>query len=78
MKPIPDIVKEFVLKTQGRMPETNEEMDEYLDLINHAKEYETAVAMKSLLGVKAMKKWGLETPEEIKAKWPGNHPQPLT
>lgn len=48
------------------MPQTDKEIDDYLDLINHAKEYATATTLKSLLGVKAMKKWGLKTPEEIK------------
>ena len=32
---IPDIVKQHVLKTQGRMPENQQEIDDFLDLINH-------------------------------------------
>lgn len=66
MKPIPEIVKEHVLKTQGRMPETNKEIDDYLDLINHAKEYSQAFEMQHLIGKRMMKKLGFKTCEEIK------------
>lgn len=48
------------------MPETDKEIDEYLDLINHAKEYADALIIKDAIGVKAMKKWGVKTTEEIK------------
>lgn len=48
------------------MPETDKEIDEYLDLINHAKEYADAVNMQWHIGKRSMKKWGLKTPEEIK------------
>lgn len=68
MKPIPEIVKEFILKKYGRMPETDEEIDHYLDLINHGEEYKKALILKNALGAKAMKKWGLKTPEEIKTE----------
>lgn len=47
------------------MPETQEEVDQYLDLINHAKEYEDSVSMKNLIGEKMMKKLGFKTPSEI-------------
>lgn len=63
---IPDIVKEHVLKTCGRMPETQKEIDDYLDLINHAKEYETSMILTKAIGKRSMKKWGLKTPEEVK------------
>jgi hypothetical protein len=69
MKPMPEIVKEFVLSTQGRMPQTDEEIDEYLDLINHGEEYKKALIIQREIGIKAMRKWGIETPEEIKKKW---------
>lgn len=66
MKTIPQIVKEHVLKNCGRMPETDEEIDQYLDLINHAKKYAEAVSVESLIGKQMMKKLGFKTPEEIK------------
>lgn len=66
MRTIPEIVKEFVLKTRGRMPETDEEIDEYLDLINHGEEYKKALILQDALGKRAMKKWGIKTPEEVK------------
>lgn len=50
------------------MPETQAEVDEYLDLINHANEYETALLIKSKVGEKMMKRLGLKTPNEIKAE----------
>jgi hypothetical protein len=65
---IPELVKEHCLKHCKRMPETGEEVNQYLDLINHLKEYETAVRLKSLIGIEAMKKWGLLPPDEVKAK----------
>lgn len=66
MKPIPEIVKEHVLKTQGRMPETDKEVDDYLDLINHAKEYSEAFKMEQLIGKRMVKKLGFKTCDEIK------------
>ena len=66
MKPIPEIVKEHVLKTQGRMPETDKEVDDYLDLINHAKEYSEAFKMEQLIGKGMVKKLGFKTCNEIK------------
>jgi len=66
MKPIPEIVQEFVLKTQGRMPETNKEIDEYLDLINHAKEYATAFQIQQIMSKRMMKRLGFKTCDEIK------------
>lgn len=66
---IPEIVKEYVLKNCKRMPETKEEVDEYLDLINHAKEYEKALYIKATgLSKKMIKKLGFKTPEEVKAE----------
>lgn len=69
LKPIPEIVKEHVLKNCGRMPETDKEIDEYLDLINHAKKYAEAVAIKNLIGERFMKKLGFKTPKEIKEEY---------
>jgi hypothetical protein len=63
---IPDIVKEHVLKNCGRMPETQQEVDEYLDLINHAKKYEESLILTQKLGKRAMKKWGLKKPDQVK------------
>ena len=65
MKPIPEIVKEYVLKHEGRMPETEEEINIYLDLINHGKEYAAAFEMERLIGKKLMKKFGLKSPAQI-------------
>lgn len=56
---IPKIVKQHVLKTQGRMPETDDEVNEYLDLINHAKEYANKLFMAKVLGKAGMKRLGL-------------------
>lgn len=70
MKPIPEIVKEHVLKTCGRMPETDDEIDDYLDLINYAKEYAEAFDVQQLIGKKMMKQFGLKTCEEIKKSPP--------
>jgi len=66
MKPIPEIVKDHVLKNNGRMPETEDEIDEYLDLINHANEYAEAWKLEQLIGARMMKKLGYKTPMEIK------------
>lgn len=70
MKPVPEIVKEFVLQTQGRMPETDQEIDDYLDLINHAKEYQTSFALEQTISKKLMKKLGFKTTDEIKNQPP--------
>jgi hypothetical protein len=63
---IPQIVKEYVLKNCGRMPETQQEVDQYLDLINHGKKYAESFVMQGLIGKRYMKKLGFQTPEEIK------------
>ena len=65
-KPIPEIVKEHILKTQGRMPETAEEIDGYLDLINHAKKYAEAIEMEQIMGKGMMKRFGFKTTDQIK------------
>lgn len=70
MKPIPEIVKEYVLKTCGRMPQTDKEVDEYLDLINHAKEYQTALILEQKVSKKFLKKLGFKTTDEIKLNPP--------
>lgn len=69
MKSIPDIVKEHVLNTQGRMPETDQEIDDYLDLINHAKEYADALDIQQLIGKRMMKRFGMKTPDQIKKEF---------
>lgn len=66
MKTIPEIVKEYVLETCGRMPESDKEIDEYLDLINHAKKYETAYILEKTISKKFLKKIGIKTTDEIK------------
>lgn len=66
MKPIPEIVKEFVIEKCGRMPETDKEIDDYLDLINHAKEYQTALILESKFSKKFLKRFGVKTSEEVK------------
>ena len=63
---IPEIVKEYVVKHCKRMPETQKEVDEYLDLINHAKEYEQSLMIKVAVGERMMKRLGIKTPDEIK------------
>lgn len=68
MRPIPEIVKEHVLKTQGRMPESDEEIDQYLDLINHGKDYAEAKILESVFSKKFLKKFGVESSETIKKK----------
>ena len=63
---IPEIVRQYVLKTQGRMPETQKEIDEYLDLINHSIKYAESVIIKNITGERFMEKFGIKTPEQIK------------
>ena len=63
---IPEIVKQYVLDNCGRMPETQKEIDQYLDLINHAKEYADSLVISKAVGKRFMKKLGIKTPEQIK------------
>lgn len=63
---IPEIVKQYVIKTQGRMPETQQEIDDYLDLINHAKKYSEAFKMEQYMSKRFMKKFGIKTTNEIR------------
>lgn len=63
---IPDIVKEYVLKHCKRMPETQAEIDDYLDLINHGKKYQTALMLEQKVSKKFLKKLGFQTSDEIK------------
>lgn len=70
MKPIPEIVKEYVMETCGHMPETDEEIDQYLDLINHAKKYSEAVEMEQIMSKRFMKRFGFKTTNDIKKEWP--------
>ncbi len=63
---IPEIVKQHVLKYNNRMPESQEEIDEYLDLINHAKEYAQSLVISGLLSKSMLKKLCFKTPEQIK------------
>jgi len=62
---IPDIVKQHVLKNCKRMPETEREVNEYLDLINQMKKYEQSLILESCLSKRMMKKLGLKSPKEI-------------
>lgn len=66
MPDIPEIVKAHVLRNCGRLPETQEEIDEYLDLINNAKEYETAIILESKFSKKYLKKMGIKSSVQIK------------
>lgn len=66
MPNIPDIVKEHVLKNCGRMPETEQEVNDYLDLINHAKEYEKAIILEKKFSKKFMRRLGIKTSAEVK------------
>lgn len=52
------------------MPETDQEINDYLDLINHLKKYQEAVALKNSIGIKMMKKLDLKTPDQIKKEGP--------
>jgi hypothetical protein len=63
---IPEIVRQHVLKYNKRMPETQDEIDQYLDLINHAKEFSNSLFIAGSLSKKMLKKLGLKTPNEIK------------
>lgn len=63
---IPEIVKQYVLDTCGRMPETEKEVNGYLDLINHAKEYQTSFVIERTISKKFMKRLGFRTTGEIK------------
>lgn len=63
---IPDIVKQHVLKYNGRMPETTDEIDQYLDLINHAKEYNQSLLLSSKLSKVMMNRLGFKSPNQIK------------
>ncbi len=74
MRPIPDIVKEFVLEQCGRMPETDKEIDDYLDLINLSKEYVKALEMEQLISKRMMRKLGFKTTDEIKKTNPFANP----
>jgi hypothetical protein len=66
---IPEIVKQHVIETQGRMHETQQEIDDYLDLINHAKEYAEAFEMQQYLSKQCMKKFGFKTTDEIRREY---------
>ena len=66
MKSIPEIVREYVIKTSRRMPQTNEEIDQYLDLINHSKEYAEAFKTQKIIGKRMMNQLGFKTTDEIK------------
>ena len=66
MKPIPEIVNDYVLKTQGRMPETDQEVNDYLNLITHANEYATAFEHEQYMDKGFMKKFGIKTTDEIR------------
>lgn len=63
---IPEIVKEHALKQNGRMPETQDEVNPYLDLINHLKEYKQSLILSHGLSKGMMKRLGFRTPSEIK------------
>ena len=63
---IPEIVKEYVLKNNKRMPETESEINAYLDLINHAKKYAESISVSLVLTKRMMKKLGFKTTDEIK------------
>lgn len=62
------LVKDHIEKFNGRMPRSEEEWDLYLDLMNHAKNYANSCMLAQKIGIKAMKKWGVKTPDEIKAE----------
>ena len=63
---VPEIVKQYVLNSEGRMPETQSEIDDYLDLINHAKKYSAAFEMEQVISKSFMKKLGFKTTDEIR------------
>lgn len=63
---IPEIVKQHVLKHNKRMPETQQEIDQYLDLINHAKGFSQALIIEKILSKNMMKRLGFKTSDEIK------------
>lgn len=62
----PKYVEEYAKKKGWPFPpETQEQMDAYLDLINHAKEYAEALEIENAIGVKMTKKLGFKTSEQI-------------
>lgn len=69
MKTAEDFAKEWVLEKCGRMPETEEEINQYLDLINHINEYLKSLRIQKMIGTSFMKKLGFKTPEEIKKEF---------
>ena len=69
---IPEIVKQYIIETQGRMPETQKEIDDYLDLINHSKKYAKAFEMEQYISKRLMKKFGFKTTDEIRKENPFN------
>lgn len=48
------------------MPQTAQEFDDFLDLVNHSKEYAEAVKIESAIGRRIMKKLGFQNVDEIK------------
>ncbi|HUX56144.1 MAG TPA: hypothetical protein VMV77_04170 [Bacteroidales bacterium] len=66
---IPEIVKQYIIETQGRMPETEKEIDDYLDLINHSKRYAEAFEMEQYMSKDFMKKFGFKTTDEIRNEY---------
>lgn len=66
MKTASEMANEWVLDKCGRMPETDEEMNQFLDLINHIEEYQKSIRIRDMIGEDFMKKLGFKTPEEIK------------
>ncbi len=67
-KPIHEIVREYVVETHGRMPKSDVEIDYYLDLISHAKEYSEAFEMEQLIDKRLMEKLGFKTTNQIAKK----------
>lgn len=69
MKSCTDIVTDWVMGKCGRMPITEDEVNQYLDLINHCEEYQKALRIERMIGVDFMKKLGFRTPSEIKSNF---------
>lgn len=61
----PEVVRKYVMKFLKRMPENKEEIDQYLDLINHMKLYVESRQVHDAIGARMAKRLGFKTPIEI-------------
>ena len=65
---IPEIAKKYILETCGRMPESDDEINDFLDLINMCKEYAVAFEMERHMTKRFIRKIGFKTTNELKVE----------